>query len=76
MSQSTTPVGEEQGQPDLVMDEGRFEHCPACDEETIHTADIQLRLESESRGDQNGHGHQPYRVATCTDCGHEKEQRA
>jgi RNase P subunit RPR2 len=49
-----------------------IEHCDRCDADTIH----QIRLNVRSKhGEQEGRGKQPYRTATCQDCGEQETVR-
>ncbi len=55
--------------PDVVR-----EACPACDRETVHDVSVEIRTESEK--EENAQfSREPYRVATCSECGAETATR-
>jgi len=48
----------------------RDEYCPECDAEQPHHVTIDVQTESSNYG-----GNQPYRIAECQVCGHERTER-
>ncbi|PSQ00433.1 hypothetical protein BRC94_05785 [Halobacteriales archaeon QS_5_70_17] len=50
------------------------EHCPDCSRETAHSVSLQIRTES-TKEENAEFSREPYRVCTCTVCGHETAQR-
>lgn len=50
------------------------EVCTPCDEETPHVVEIELRTESSKR-ENAAFSREPYRVATCLECGNESVLR-
>jgi len=53
---------------------GATEHCPACDRETDHAVEIEIRTESEDEKNA-AFSREPYRVSRCRVCGDERSQR-
>ena len=45
------------------------EPCPDCGRDTPHSVRLELRTESKKR-ENAAFSREPYRVATCTHCGH------
>ena len=54
--------------------DGLRESCPSCDGETLHEVQVEIRTESEK--EENAEfSREPYRVATCNECGTETATR-
>lgn len=54
--------------------DGMTEHCDACETDTLHEVNVQIRTESASP--ENAHfSREPYRVAECQRCGERSTQR-
>jgi hypothetical protein len=50
------------------------ESCPRCDDETPH--DVRVEIRTESTAEENAaFSREPYRIATCRECGSETEIR-
>jgi transcription elongation factor Elf1 len=55
-------------------DNSMDEECPECGHETTHT--VSVRILTESRKEENTEfSREPYRIAECLVCGHEKTRR-
>jgi CO dehydrogenase/acetyl-CoA synthase alpha subunit len=61
---ATKPVGTE-----------RQERCEACNRDTPHDVRIELRAESDDRGENAAFSREPYRVATCRRCDTSRARR-
>ena len=48
--------------------DGMTEPCEECGRETLHRVQVELRTES-SKPENAEYSREPYRVATCLDCG-------
>ncbi|WP_380679888.1 hypothetical protein [Salinigranum sp. GCM10025319] len=48
--------------------DGMTESCAECGRETLHRVQVELRTES-SKPENAEYSREPYRVATCLDCG-------
>lgn len=54
--------------------DGITEQCENCEEATIHDVSLELRVESDEE-ENSEFSREPYRVATCADCGKESVTR-
>lgn len=55
--------------PDVVR-----ESCPGCGRDTVHEVRVEIRTESDKE-ENAAFSREPYRVATCSDCGTERATR-
>jgi len=59
---------------DGPMDDSMDEECPECGHETPHRVSVEIL--TESRREKNAQfSREPYRVAECRTCGHERIRR-
>lgn len=54
--------------------DGMTESCEVCERETLHQVQVELRTES-SKPKNAEYSREPYRVATCFECGETSAQR-
>lgn len=76
---STSPPDADHQTSRIVLESAestRSEHCPECNSDTEHTVTVAIRNEGNNTTTSDvAAAREPYRIATCSQCGHETSAR-